>query len=87
MKRKPNESELNQIKLFLEYICKWHLESAKNIQEQYFGIQASQFVTNYIHELSVFMNRNNLEIDDDEWVKLYMEASDKARKDFFEGCL
>ena len=84
-KRKPNEFDKKMINNYLENLIKWQLESAKNIQEQYFGIQASSFVVTYVHDLGMYVMSNNLDIDPDEWEDMYIKASDKARKEFFEG--
>ena len=81
---KPDDFESKQINYMLKCLIKWQLESVENIKEQYFGIQASQFVTLYIHDLGVFIKSHNLDITEEEWQDFYIKASDEARKDFLK---
>lgn len=81
---KPDDFESKQISFMLRAIIKWQLESVQNIKEQYFGIQASQFMTSNIHDLGLFIKAHNLDIDPDEWEDFYIKASDEARKEFFK---
>lgn len=81
---KMNDFETKQIKFMLKNLIRWQLESVENVKEQYFGIQAGQFVVNYLHDLGMFVKSHNLNITDEEWQKLYVECSDKARTEFLE---
>lgn len=76
--------ETKQVKFMLKCLIKWQLESVENVKGQYFGIQASQFVVNYLHDLGMFVKAHNLDISDEEWERLYMECSEEARKEFLE---
>ena len=79
---KASEFQQKYIKQMLENIIKWQLELSQNIQEQYLGIRPATCIINLMHDLALYIR--NIDIDPDEWEDMYVEASDKARKEFFD---
>ena len=79
--KKPNEYEKKYIINELCDLIKWHLETIENIREKYLSVRPLTCEMNLLHDLAVYTK--NLDIDPDEWEDLYVEAADKARKEYF----
>lgn len=82
--RKMTELDKKYILTLLEHIVRWQLESVQNIKENYLNIQPAMFEITNIHDLSVFIKANKIDIEPEEWEHLYIVASDKARTKFLE---
>lgn len=83
MKNVRIEMNLNQIKRLLEQYIYWQIEATHNLMSgDVFSILPQIYIVEKAHQISVCAER--LEDTDVNWEQLYTEASEVARKKWFD---